>query len=74
LGHTADYIQEKRKDYGYSVAEFSYGDQQFRNISAEKTGMVKPDEISIVSANYDTEIRAPGVDDASGGDAVLEIA
>ena len=45
------------------------------NVIAELRGTVKPDEIVVVGAHYDAEVKTPGADDnASGVAGMLELA
>jgi len=75
LDEAANYISDNLAASGYSVIETTFGEQSFRNVSAEIKGVTTPEEIIVLSAHYDTAIRTAGADDdASGVAAVLEIA
>lgn len=71
LNQAADYIREQLQSYGYIVNERIYGDQRFRVLSVELTGITSPDEFIIAGAHYDTTIGSPGADDNASGVAVL---
>jgi hypothetical protein len=73
LNHTAEYIRHGFEACGHTVAELQYGDgvQQFRNVCVELPGMIRPGEIIVVGAHYDTVADSPGADDNSSGIAAL---
>lgn len=77
LQRAADYISEEFKNYGYLPQEDTYylEGKLFRNIIASREAKLKPDEIIIVCAHYDSVIGSPGADDnASGVAGLLELA
>lgn len=79
LESTRDYIRDEFRSMGYSphVLEYAEDTQRgpFYNVEVEIYGTVRPDEILIIGAHYDTVWLSPGADDnASGVAAVLEIA
>ena len=77
LQRAAEYIADSLDALGFRVEEQSYAahGKQVANIVAEVTGTVRPDEIVIVGAHYDTQTGSPGADDnASGVAALLELA
>lgn len=76
LNEAALYITNEFKSYGYKVEFHAYQlyGKKTENIIAEKRGDIKPDEIIIVGAHYDTCFN-PGADDnASGIAGLLELA
>lgn len=76
LEEAAGYIKKELASSGYRVGfqEFSLEDRQVKNIIATKPGKLKPQEIIIVGAHYDTCFN-PGADDnASAIAGMLELA
>jgi len=76
LNKAADYIIEKFKEYGYipQIQSYNIGDRVYKNIIAVKTGNIKPQEIVIIGAHYDSVTGSPGGNDnGSGVSAVLEL-
>ena len=70
-----DYIFSNFTSLGLtaSLDPFSYGGGTYQNVVGVRTGTVRPEEIYIVGAHYDS--RGPGADDnASGVAGVLEAA
>lgn len=77
LEASADYIEKVFKGLGYQVASQEYEVEGItvRNIEAEHVGILRPDEIIVVGAHYDSVIGSPGANDnASGVAALLEMA
>lgn len=57
-----------------SLHEFTYNGRVFYNVVAVKEGVLRPDDVFIVGAHYDT-VSNPGVDDnGSGLAAIMEAA
>jgi len=76
LNKAADYITDQFRSFGYNVDFQVYRahKKDFKNIVVTKKGNVKPDEIIIFGAHYDTK-KNPGADDnASAVSGLLEIA
>lgn len=79
LESTLDYIRNEFRDMGYSAHVLEYANDTrrgpFYNLEVEIYGTVRPDEILIIGAHYDTVWISPGADDnASGVAGVMEIA
>jgi Zn-dependent M28 family amino/carboxypeptidase len=77
LEKAAGYIEETLGEMGYPVAAQAYaaGGKVVRNLEAEITGTLWPDEVVLIGAHYDTVQGSPGANDnASGVAALLEIA
>ena len=76
LTKAANYITEQFKDSGFEVKfqEYSLYDRPVKNIIAEKPGRVKPDEIIIIGAHYDTCFNPGANDNASAIAGLLELA
>ncbi|HKZ17533.1 MAG TPA: M20/M25/M40 family metallo-hydrolase [Geobacteraceae bacterium] len=77
LQRAAQYITDSLEALGLRVWEQSYqaDDKKVANIVAELSGTVRPEEIVIVGAHYDSQPGSPGADDnASGVAALLELA
>jgi Zn-dependent M28 family amino/carboxypeptidase len=77
LQATAAFIESWFKSLGYQVESQEYVVQmrKVRNLSAEIPGSIKPEEIVVVGAHYDTVYDCPGADDnTSGIAALLELA
>ncbi len=76
LNKAADYIIEEFKEYGYipQMQSYNIGDRIYKNIIAAKTGNIKPQEIVIIGAHYDSVVGSPGGNDnGSGVSALLEL-
>lgn len=76
LKEAKDYIVNELKSYGYEVEFHGYTiyDKFTENIIVNKKGKVRPDEVIIVGAHYDTCFN-PGADDnASSVAGLLELA
>ena len=79
-----DYIEAELEAYGYVVERhaYTYQSQTRENVYATRVGLLRPDEMLIVSAHMDSinfdssgSVFAPGAnDDASGTSLVLEAA
>jgi hypothetical protein len=77
LHAAAGYIEKTLHEIGYTVAvqDYGIGDITLRNIAAELTGRVRPQEIVLLGAHYDSVRSSPGANDnASGTAALLELA
>ena len=72
LNEAADYITQQFQDLGLEVEfqEYTLLGQPVKNIIAKKTGKLKPDEIIIIGAHYDTCFN-PGADDNASAIAGL---
>ncbi|MBW2266975.1 MAG: M28 family peptidase [Deltaproteobacteria bacterium] len=69
----ADYIRDELEAYGYTVQSDPVGSSE--NLIADLTGTLRPNEIFLVGAHFDTVSGTPGADDnASGLAGLLEIA
>lgn len=76
LTKTAAYIEQQMQRCSgiRSVQDFEVEDKCYRNLTFEKLGKTKSDEIIVVGAHYDTVVNSPGADDnASGIAGLLEI-
>lgn len=65
------------EELGYAVRRHPYRarETEVANLEVEVAGAVRPEEIVLVGAHYDTVIGSPGADDnASGVAALLEVA
>jgi hypothetical protein len=69
----ARYIGDSLAGAGYGVSrqEFEVEGYHCANIEAELRGAIKPDEIVIIGAHYDSVDGAPGADDNASGVAAL---
>ena len=77
LQAAADYIEQALRTMGYPVSTQDYvvAGKTVRNIEAERTGAVRPDEIVLLGAHYDSVVGSPGANDnATGVAALLELA
>lgn len=77
LQRANEYIQSEFNKYGYKPSEQAYRirEEVYTNIIAEIRGKVKPQEIVIFGAHYDSAVGSPGANDnASGVAALLELA
>lgn len=77
LQNTADYIENSFQQLGYPVKrqEYTARTHRVRNLIAVVPGSVRPEEVVVVGAHYDTADACPGADDnASGVAALLELA
>ena len=73
LAEAADYIEEQFKAAGYKVnrQKYTVNGVNCDNIEVEKTGTIRPEEIVVVGAHYDTAIGTPGANDNTSGVAAL---
>jgi hypothetical protein len=73
LLRAADYVEGRLAESGYRVARQSYqvNGMDCHNLEAELSGAVKPDEIVVVGAHYDTAPGTPGANDNASGVAAL---
>lgn len=73
----ADYIRTTLSGFGYEVKRQSYevGGFGCENVEAEVRGSLRPDEIIVIGAHYDSVQGSPGANDnASGVAAMLALA
>ncbi|MDO9371502.1 MAG: M20/M25/M40 family metallo-hydrolase [Gammaproteobacteria bacterium] len=76
LHAAAAYITQEWQQQGYTVnpQTYSVSGVACSNLEVTRHGSVKPDEIILIGAHYDTVAGSPGADDnASGVAALLEI-
>ncbi len=73
LEQAAEYIKDKFLKAGLEVREdpFQWEGKSYKNIVAEKRGIVSPHRVLIVGAHYDTVPGSPGADDNSSAVALL---
>lgn len=73
LKAAADYIRHEWKTQGYEVATQTYRADGVASENLEVTlpGKVRPGEIILIGAHYDTVRGSPGADDNASGVAVL---
>ncbi len=77
LQEAAGYLETTLTGFGYEVRsqEFSIAQGEIRNLEVEVKGRVRPEEIVVVGAHYDSVLGCPGADDnATGVAAVIELA
>jgi Zn-dependent M28 family amino/carboxypeptidase len=77
LREAAAYVQAAFEGTGDSVAslDFPVGAVRVANLEVERRGLVRPEEIVVVGAHYDSVIACPGANDnATGVAALLEVA
>jgi Zn-dependent M28 family amino/carboxypeptidase len=77
LKGSLEYIEDELRAGGFQVAEqeYSIDGKPVKNIEAEIRGTVRPEQIVIVGAHYDSVWGSPGANDnASGVAALLELA
>ena len=77
LAKASAYITSEFRAAGYTVSRliFMVGDVKCENIEVEVKGEVRPNEIVVVGAHYDTAHGAPGANDNTSGVAgVLALA
>jgi hypothetical protein len=73
LEQASRWIQERWRSHGYQVGEqgFLVEGAPCSNLEIEIPGRVRPDEIVIVTAQYDTWLDSPGANNNGSGMAVL---
>ena len=73
LEQAAQYIRGEFLKIGMEVKEdlFKWEGRFYKNIVAEKRGIVSSDKVLILGAHYDTISGSPGADDNASGTAVL---
>jgi aminopeptidase YwaD len=73
LEQAAQYIEREFLKIGLDVKEdrFQWEGKSYKNIVAEKKGMVSPNRVVILGAHYDTVPGSPGADDNASAIAVL---
>ena len=77
LQEGAEYLEKSLSGDGYAVGSQEYiaDGKTVRNLVAELLGSLRPSEIVVVGAHYDTVFDCPGADDnTSGTAALLELA
>jgi len=77
LGEAADWLEAAFREAGDRVRrhEFTAAGQTVCNLEVERAGTVRPQEIVLVGAHYDSVLGSPGANDnASGSGAVVEVA
>ena len=77
LQDAADYIIAEFKKYGYDpeIQTYDFQNKPYRNIIATKKGSVRPGEVVVIGAHYDSVIGSPGANDnGSAVGALLELA
>jgi len=77
LAQAADYVEAEWSKAGYEVKrqEYDVFDVTCCNLEAEMRGAVRPEEIVIVGAHYDSVFGTPGANDnATGVGAVIVLA
>lgn len=69
LAQAADYIEAQFKAVGYEVKrqEYDVFSTKCCNLEAEISGKVRPKEIVVVGAHYDTRVGTPGANDNTSG-------
>jgi Zn-dependent M28 family amino/carboxypeptidase len=73
LQRAADHIVHRFESLGWAARRLSYlvNGRSCENIEVERRGAVRPEEIVIVGAHYDTVPSTPGAGDNASGIAVL---
>ncbi len=73
MEEAAQYIGRAFLKTGLDIKEdpFQWEERFYRNIVAEKKGLIFPNRIFIIGAHYDTVPGSPGADDNASGIAVL---
>ncbi len=73
LGAAADYIEAEWRTQGYEVTSQAYEAYGVRvaNLEVTRHGEVRPDEILLLGAHYDTVPGGPGANDNGSGIAAL---
>lgn len=73
LARAADHIVARMQAAGWSVRRLPYAVDGVScdNLEFERRGTLRPEEIVIVGAHYDTTPATPGADDNASGVAVL---
>jgi hypothetical protein len=77
LQAASTYVQEQFREFGHDVdvQSFEAGGRLVDNVAAERPGALRPDEIVVVGAHYDSVTGSPGANDnATGVAAVIELA
>lgn len=73
LAAAATFIEQAFQAAGYQVAsqDFVVDGRRFRNLEVVLPGTVRPDEVVVIGAHYDTAEGTLGADDNASGVAVL---
>lgn len=73
LSAAADYIESEFVSAGYVVKpqEYEVDGCNCRNLEVEIRGSVRPEEIVVVGAHYDTVVGTPGANDNTSGVAAM---
>ena len=77
LASARDFITSEWTRYGYSVRHqwYDVGAVRCANLEATRPGQLRPEQILLLGAHYDSVIESPGANDnASGVASLLEIA
>jgi len=74
LNNAGHWIAERFESMGYTVTlepvPNADGSEGF-NVIADLTGTTNPEEIIVIGAHYDAEVKTPGADDNASGVAVM---
>lgn len=73
LTAAAEYIERSWQQQGYEVTEQTYVAQgvESANLEVSRPGTLRPEEILLIGAHYDSVAGSPGADDNASGVAVL---
>jgi hypothetical protein len=73
LARAADFITRRLQAMGYEVQrqEYPVGGVVCANLIVERPGAVRPEEIVVIGAHYDSVPQTPGADDNASGVAAL---
>lgn len=73
LADSASFVEQQLRAAGWNVTSMAYPCRgiSVRNLVAEKRGAVRPDEVVLLGAHYDSVERSSGADDNASGVAVL---
>jgi hypothetical protein len=73
LERAAAYVTKRFEELGFSVTrnEYRVGGVVCANLEVELRGILKPEEIVVVGAHYDSVPQTPGADDNASGVAAL---
>ena len=73
LARAAGFITKRFEAMGYAVVrnEYPVGGVVCANLVVERIGAIRPDEIVVIGAHYDSVPQTPGADDNASGVAAL---
>ena len=77
LADAADYIEQQWRDMGYGTKRQTYALDGIdcSNLEVTRAGRMRPDDILLIGAHYDSVVGSPGANDnGSGVAALLEMA